>query len=103
MVSVKVKYLNKDHPKIHYINLSFIKRSFDEHTQLVYEYVYYTVKAWIGDNNTVHLMSPLPDETEVTVDLEVLFSVTPDQEDIDETSRALIIGELFESQDQEDF
>lgn len=103
MVNIKVKYINKDHPKIHYINLSFIRRSFDPNTQLVYEYTYYTVKAWIGDNNTVHLMSPLPGETVVDLNLEVLFAVTPAQEDIDETSRALIIGELFESQDQENF
>ena len=102
-VPVKVRYISKS-TKRHEILVSFIKRSFDTNTNLVYEYVYTTVKAWVGDNNTVHLMQPLPGETEVKLNFKDMFSVTPEQEDIDEDTRARIIGDLFESaQDTTDF
>lgn len=102
LVPVKIRYIDKSNPKIHYIYLSLIRRKFDKATELVYEYTYYTVKAWIGDNNTVHLMQPLPHENEVKLNLDELFSVTPAQEDTDELTRASIIGELFEEGSEED-
>jgi hypothetical protein len=95
LVPVKIRYIDKSRPKVHYVSISLIKRKFDQDTKLVYEYNYYTVKAWIGDNNTAHLMQPLPGETDVKLNLSELFSVTPTQEDIDELTRAEIIGELF--------
>ena len=92
----KVRYIDRRHPKIHYCTVSFLRRKFDEETQLVYEHLYCTVKAWIGDNNTVHLMQPLPGETEFELDMSALFAATPEQEDTDEVTRQQILGELFD-------
>lgn len=99
-VSAKVRYIDKRHPKVHHCDVIFFNRKYIEETGLVHEYEYFRVKAWIGDNNTIHLMAPLPGETETELDLSNLFTVTPEQEDLDEKHRRMILGELLDKEDR---
>lgn len=93
-VGARVKYTDKRHPKVHYCDIIFHTRKYIQSTGLVHEYEYYRVKAWIGDNDTIHLLAPLPNETELEVDLSNLLQVTPKEEDLDEKHRLMILGEV---------
>ena len=94
----KVRYTDKRHPKVHYCDVIFYNRKYIAETGLIHEYEYFRVKAWVGDNDTFHLQAPLPGETETDIDLRVMTQVTPEQEDLDEKHRKMILGDLLDKE-----
>lgn len=97
----KIRYTDTRHPKVHYADVVLFTRKYVKETGLVHEYEYFRVKAWIGDNDTIHLLAPLPGETEYEINLRNLIQVTPDEEDLDEAHRRMILGELFDKETDE--
>ena len=87
---VKVQYLEKER-KFWKVIVTFYRRRYNFDLDIPETVEVTRVRGWQGDNNTIHLLSPLPGEDDLTLDMSQLAE-SPEEVDFDYFRRFQIAG-----------